>query len=113
GAYALPLLLGETMLARAVLPQSMRPTGAIGLARGQCLSDGSVRCALVRGGRVARYVLVQTVESVWYLLPIDKAEISAHALALDVAMTWPVEQAATAAQPVIDADVWTLQACVV
>lgn len=115
GAHALPLLLGETMIARAVLPPSVRPSGALALGRGQREADGAVRCALVRSAKVAEHVLVQVDGTMWLLLPIAAAQSSDHALALDATLVWPAAQVTTAAQldMEIGVDLWTLQACVV
>ncbi len=114
GAHALPLLLGETMIARALLPATQRPAGCIALARGEQLADGAWHCALVRGGAVADSVLVQA-GGAWRLLGAAAARRAPHALALDAAMSW--DPAAVAAAPLapIDAamDIRTLQACVV
>ncbi|MGS1009050.1 acyl-CoA dehydrogenase family protein [Achromobacter anxifer] len=114
GAHALPLLLGETMIARALLPATQRPAGSIALARGEQLADGAWHCALVRGGAVADSVLVQA-GGAWRVLDAAQARHASHALALDAAMSW--DPAAVAAAPLaeIDAalDIRTLQACVV
>ena len=61
GAHALPLPLGETMVARALLAAAglARPTGSMALAYGRLLAGGSLRCTLVRAGAVADAVLVQ------------------------------------------------------
>jgi len=115
GAHALPLLLGETMIAHAALPPSMRPSGAMALARGQREADGTVRCALVRSAKVAEHVLVQADDTMWLLLPIAAAQSSDHALALDATLVWPAAQVTAAAQLSMESgvDLWTLQACVV
>ncbi|ADP19095.1 acyl-CoA dehydrogenase, C-terminal domain protein 4 [Achromobacter xylosoxidans A8] len=114
GAHALPLLLGETMIARALLPATQRPAGSIGLASGRQQADGAWQCALVRGARVADSVLVQA-DGAWRLLDTGQARREPHALALDAAMRWEPAQVATAPLVAIDAaiDVRTLQACVV
>ena len=93
GAHALPLPLGETMLARALLAQAgvARPTGAIALATGERLPVGGLRCALVRGGRVAGSVLVQAGDG-WHLLAVDGAQAAPRALALDAALSWSPAQ---------------------
>lgn len=113
GAHALPLLLGETMVARALLPQ--RPAGAIALARGRRGPDGAWHCALVRGGRTASHVLSQA-EGEWRLLAVADADCQAQALPLDAAMSWAAAQAgpAVAIAGAADGslDVWTLQAAV-
>lgn len=116
GAHALPLPLGETMVARALLAQAgvARPTGSITLARGERLPDGGVRCALVRGGQVADHVLVQA-GSAWHLLATADAQAAPQALALDAALAWTAAQVEAAPGVVVDAaqDARTLQAAVV
>ncbi len=114
GAHALPLLLGETMIARALLPAQLRPAGSIALAAGQQQADGAWRCAQVRGGRVADRVLAQT-EGAWRLLDAAQARQEPQALALDAAMRWDPAQVAAAPLVALDAaiEVRTLQACVV
>ena len=114
GAHALPLLLGETMIARALLPAGQRPAGSIALARGVQQADGAWHCALVRGGAVADSVLVQTGDA-WRLLDAAQARKQPQALALDAAMRWTPAQVATAPQAPMDAaiDVRTVQASVV
>ncbi|MBS0506831.1 MAG: acyl-CoA dehydrogenase family protein [Proteobacteria bacterium] len=89
GAHALPLPLGETMLARALLAGAgvARHTGAIALATGERTEDGGLRCALVRGGRVAAQVLVQAGDG-WHLLAVAGAQELPQALALDAALSW-------------------------
>jgi len=116
GAHALPLPLGETMVARALLAQAgvARPAGSIALARGERLADGGLRCMLVRSGQVAAAVLVQA-GSEWRLLSTADAQGTAQALALDTALSWTAAQ--VQASPAIEVDgaldVRTLQAAVV
>ncbi|MGB3433345.1 acyl-CoA dehydrogenase family protein [Achromobacter sp.] len=114
GAHALPLLLGETMIARALLLAAQRPAGSIGLARGRQQANGAWQCALVRGGRVADSVLVQA-DGAWRLLDAGLAQREPQALALDAAMRWEPAQVEAAPLVVVDAavDIRTLQACVV
>lgn len=116
GAHALPLPLGETLVARALLAQAgvARPAGSIALARGERLSDGGVRCALVRTGQVAQSVLVQAGGE-WRLLGTEGAQAAPQALALDAALAWSATQVQAAPGVAVDAalDVRTLQAAVV
>ena len=93
GAHALPLPLGDTLLARALLAQAgmARPAGAIALASGERTQDGGLRCALVRGGRVAASVLVQAGDG-WHLLAVQAAQTTPQALALDAAFAWSPSQ---------------------
>ncbi|MBS0610459.1 MAG: acyl-CoA dehydrogenase family protein [Proteobacteria bacterium] len=113
GAHALPLPLGDTLLARALLAAAGadRPEGAIALARGERLADGGLRCALVRGGRVAAWVLVQAGDE-WRLLPVAGAHESPQALALDAALGWTAAQLQAAPRIAVAADARTLQAAV-
>jgi acyl-CoA dehydrogenase len=118
GAHALPLPLAETLVARALLAQAgvARPAGSIALARGERLSDGGVRCALVRMGQVAQSVLVQVqAGGEWRLLGTEGAQASPQALALDAALAWSATQVQAAPVVAVDAelDVRTLQAAVV
>lgn len=116
GAYALPLPLGETMVARALLAQAgvARPAGSIAMARGEKTAAGGLHCALVRSGQVAQSVLVQA-GSAWHLLAIEGAQAGVQALALDAALRWSAAQVqaapAVAVQPTLD--LRTLQAAVV
>ena len=116
GAHALPLPLGETMVARALLAQAgvARPAGSIALARGEHLANGGVRCALVRTGQVAQSVLVQAGDE-WRLLGTEGAQASPQALALDAALAWSATQVQAAPVVAVDAalEVRTLQAAVV
>lgn len=119
GAHALPLPLGETMLARAMLAQADMacPVGSIALAQGAMQTDGGLHCALVRGGQVADSVLVQVQEEagVWHLLSVSQAGLAPHAMALDASLTWSPEQLRAAGvirqRPQFDAR--SLQAAVV
>lgn len=116
GAHALPLPLGESMVARSLLAQAkqVRPPGSIVLARGQVLSDGGVYCAMVRSAQVAHSVLVETASDC-RLLTVQGAHSAAQASAQDAVLTWSREQVQAA--PVVavtDAvDLRTLQAAVV
>ncbi len=89
GAHALPLPLGDTMVARLLLARAgvARPAGCIALARAERLPGGGLRCALVRGGSVAAWVLAQADDG-WHLLDIGKAQAAPQALALDAALQW-------------------------
>ena len=116
GAHVLPLPLAETMLARALLAHAGkdRPAGSIALARGERQADGGLRCAVVRNARVANHVLVQAGND-WHLLTTNDAKVSAHALALDAALSWSAESSKAAPPFAAEKgmDVRTLQAAVV
>lgn len=111
GAHALPLPLGDTMVARALLAQAgvAHPQGRVVLARGEQAADGSVQAPLVRGGSVADAVLVQAGEH-WHLLPVKGAHTTPQALAQDVALRWSAAQVQAAPdfalQGVTDARSW-------
>lgn len=116
GAHALPLPLGETMVARSVLAQCgvMRPAGSIALTRGERMQDGSLRCAPVRSGQLAQSVLVQAGAQ-WHLLPVESAQSAPHALVLDASLNWSQDALHSAHVVPVDGslDVRTLQAAVV
>ena len=78
GAHALPLPLGETLVARALLAQAgvARTAGSIALARGERLGDGGVRCALVRTGQVAQGVALGEVKRRHGLSPMSFGGLS-------------------------------------
>src|ERR1035437_1862967 len=61
GAYALPVPLAETLLARALLAQAEVdiPSGSITFGQAPVSPDGRVVCGSVRSGRVADWVLVR------------------------------------------------------
>jgi acyl-CoA dehydrogenase len=113
GAHALPVPLGETMLARAVLAASgSEPArGSIALAQGRATPDGGLHCALVPGGRVADSVLVAHGGDA-LLLPSSAAETSAAVFALDASLTWPAAAVGTAPRVPAAPDLFTLQACI-
>ena len=116
GAHALPLLQGDTMMARALLAQAgvARPAGSIALASGDRLQDGGLRCGLVRGARVANSALVQSGDG-WHLLAVEGAQATDQALALDAALNWSaVQLLAAPTVPGLDGmDARTLQAAVI
>lgn len=112
GAYAVPVPLAETMLARALLADAgvERPPGSIALAQANLGSDGQIRCPLVACGRVTDWVLVQQ-GGACRLLPGAQAARSPGVFPLDATLEW-TEAAASAAQRVPGAhDLLTLQAC--
>ncbi|WP_373769266.1 acyl-CoA dehydrogenase family protein [Delftia acidovorans] len=115
GAHALPVPLGETMLARALLAGAgaERPPGAIALVQGLLQPDGSLHCEPVRLGAVADSVLVQHAQG-WSLLPVAQAQSKPAAFCLDVNLRWSAEQVRAAPAPAIalpgGLDLRTLQA---
>lgn len=116
GAHALPLPLGETMAARALLARAGQPQSAqvIALATGELLADGGVHCAMVRSAHAAGAVLVQA-GSECRLLAVAAARSAAQAGALDAALDWSAAQVRAAPQVPLPAgvDMRTLQAAIV
>lgn len=118
GAHALPVPLGETMLARALLAGAGagHPPGGIALAEGLLRPDGSLHGAPVRLGAVADSVLVQHAHG-WSLLPVAQAQSEPAAFCLDLNLRWSADQVRAAPQPGIalpnGLDLRTLQACLV
>ncbi|MCD2511835.1 acyl-CoA dehydrogenase family protein [Comamonas endophytica] len=116
GAHALPLPLGETMAARAVLDQGGQPQSGqiIALATGRLLADGGVHCAMVRSAHAADAVLVQ-VGSECRLLAVADARSAVQARAEDAALDWSAAQVQAAPQVAMAAgvDMRTLQAALV
>lgn len=117
GAQALPLPLGETMLARALLAQAgaARPAGSLVLAEGEMQADGSWR-AVVRSGQVADSALVRC-DGHWRVLALMDAQRTPHAFVLDCVAQWSPAQVQGAAAVAIalppGLDLRTLQACLV
>ena len=113
GAYALPVPLGETMLARGVLAAAgiARPSGSIALTLATRMSDGAIASALVGSGRVADHVLVQCDGQVRLLRTADAA-VSDAVFALDAALRWPLVAWDAAPQLPGAVDARSLQACV-
>jgi acyl-CoA dehydrogenase len=104
GEHALPVPLGETMVARALLAEAgvPRPAGSIALAEGQWRDGGALAAATVTLGAVADHVLVQHPRG-WSLLSADAAEVGPASFALDRSMSWSPSAVAAAAAPVVAA----------
>lgn len=113
GLHALPLPLAETMLARALLAQAgvARPVGSITFAQGRSDDDGAVVGDIVRGGRVADWVLVK-LEAQSLLLSTAGAQQTPAGFVLDATLAWPAAACASAQAVPGALDVQTLQACV-
>jgi acyl-CoA dehydrogenase len=112
GAHAVPVPLGETMLARALLAEAgiEPPDGSIALAQGSAAADGGLLCMRVPGGRVADHVLAACGEHC-LLLPVAAAGSTAAVFPLDATLHWQAGDVA-AAQPVQGThDLLALQAC--
>lgn len=113
GSYALPVPLGETMLARGLLAAAgiARPPGSIALAHATRAAVSGIASAPVGGGRVADHVLVQC-DGQTRLMRAADATASDAVFPLDVALRWPLA-AWNAAPQLSDAiDIRSLIACV-
>ena len=112
GTHAVPVPLGETVLARGWLARAgtALPRGSIVFAEAEAAGT-DVFCPLVRTGRVADHVLVAR-DGVLRLLPVAMAQAAPAGFVLDVSLRWPA-QAWEAGTPVTgDAQALrTLQAC--
>ncbi len=104
GAHALPLPLGTTMLARALLAWAGHawPAGPIALAEALPDGEGGLRCASVALARTAAQVLVQAPDG-WRLLPTRTATLTDAALGLDAGLHWPADALAVAPPLAVDA----------
>ena len=100
GAFAVPVPLGETLLARGLLAGAAVPVpaGSVTLAQGWVEAGGAVRCASVRCGVKSDWVLVQCAADNRLLKTTDAAQ-QAVGFCLDADMTWPA--AAWAAATVV------------
>ena len=112
GAYALPLPLAETVLARAFLAKAgaLIPRGSITFGHAATDPGGRVVCDNVRNGRVADWVLVSRA-SHSLLLPAKEAKMSEAGFCLDATMEWSAN-AGEGLQVDCTHDVRTVQACV-
>ena len=125
GAFALPLPLGETLLARAVLAQAgvAIPQGSIALAQAketpQEVPDPangldsvvSLVCDGVPCGRVADWVLVVHLDQT-YLLPVARAVSSPSSFVIDARLVWSPQEVAAAVRLPRAPDLRLLQGCV-
>lgn len=112
GAYAVPVPLAETMLARGLLARAgvERPDGSIALAQGSDAAGGGLRCASVPFGRVADWVLARHGAHC-LLLPVPHAERGKAVFPLDAALTWGSAAVAAARRVAGEHDLRALQAC--
>lgn len=122
GAYAVPVPLGETLLARAALAQAgvAVPAGSITLAQGRMGTDGRLVCDAVPGGRVADWVVVSHASTFAntfanthaYLLAVSAATRSVSSFVLDASLAWPAAVVAVAPRLDTVPDVRLLHACI-
>lgn len=111
GSFAVPVPLGETLLARGLMAHAGVPTpkGAVALGTGQLQADGRLHCAQVRCAAKADWVLV-SCGGVCRLLPVATAHMQVAGFCLDAQMSWS-QAAWDAAQAVPGThDLVTLQA---
>ena len=113
GRYALPLPLGETMIARALLAGMGHPVPSEPIALG-CASHegGDLVCQLVPYARTANFALLK-VEDKLLLLPCEPAQclpLAAHACSGE--LRWPAAASSAARVVCSNANVLHMQACV-
>jgi acyl-CoA dehydrogenase len=111
GSYAVPVPLGETLLARGLMAHAgvAVPVGSVVFGMGQVAPEGRLHCAQVRCGTQADWVLVSCA-GVCRLLSAADAQVQVAGFCLDAQMSWPVS-AWDAAQAVPGThDLMTLQA---
>ena len=111
GSFAVPVPLGETLLARGLLAHAgvAAPTGPVVFGTGHMGGDGRLHAAQVRCGTQADWVLVSR-GGVSRLLSTADAQVQVAGFCLDAQMSWPLS-AWEAAQAVPGAhDLVTLQA---
>ncbi|MDD2546958.1 MAG: acyl-CoA dehydrogenase family protein [Burkholderiaceae bacterium] len=90
GHHAVPVPLGETLLARGLIANAgvAVPQGSIVFGEGRLQADGGLRCAQVRCGAQADAVLV-ALQGETRLLPAAPAHRDIAGFCLDVHMVWP------------------------
>jgi acyl-CoA dehydrogenase len=113
GQYALPLPLGDTLVARALLARHglARPTESITLAPHVTLTSQGMQAGHVHHGAVADWVLAQYGKEC-RLLPASAADRAPAVFCLDAALGWSRSAWEAAPRIHLDADLRTLQACV-
>jgi acyl-CoA dehydrogenase len=111
GSHVLPMPLGQTMLARALLVEGgAEPIGGtVAIATQATQAAGLVRCAQVSFGRVADAVLVDIDGIV--LLPVAHAKTTPGVLPLDATLEWSSTTVARAAHMTGAFDLEAMQAC--
>lgn len=110
GHYAVPVPLGETLLARGLIASAgvAVPSGSITFGQGR-LQDGQLHCAQVRCGMTADRVLV-TMAGESRLLNAADAQRTPAGFCLDAQMVWPASAWDSATLVPLAQDLYTLQA---
>jgi acyl-CoA dehydrogenase len=92
GEFAVPVPLGETIIARGLLSTGGIPVppGSMVLAEAMLQDDGSLYCPLVTSGKVVDLVLVRSPQG-WRLLSREKASVTQASFCLDCACTWSAQ----------------------
>ena len=111
GSFAVPVPLGETLLARGLLAYAgvSVPRGSVVFGTGQLGSDGRLHGAQVRCGTQADWVLV-SCGGACRLLSAADAQVQVAGFCLDAQMSWPQEAWDRAHQVPGAHDLVTLQA---
>ena len=111
GSFAVPVPLGETLLARGLLAYAgvSVPRGSVVFGTGQLGSDGRLHGAQVRCGTQADWVLV-SCGGACRLLSAADAQVQVAGFCLDAQMSWPQEAWDRAHQVPVAHDLVTLQA---
>lgn len=112
GAFALPVPLADTILARGVLGSAGTGSrqGSIALAIGMPAPDGGLRCVNLPFGRVADSVLLADLDRS-LLLPVKEAHASTTVFPLDATLEWSASSVARAVRVPGPLDIQALQAC--
>jgi len=89
GSFAIPVPLGETLLARGLMAHAgvVAPTGSVVFGTGQLGPDGRLHCAQVRCGTQADWVLV-SCGGFCRLLPAADAQVQVAGFCLDAQISW-------------------------
>ncbi len=111
GSFALPVPLGETLLARGLMAHAgvTAPKGSVVFGTGQLASDGRLHCAQVRCAAKADWVLV-SCGGACRLLSFGAAQMQVAGFCLDAQMSWPQAAWEQAQQVSGTHDLVTLQA---
>lgn len=90
GTFAVPVPLGETLLARGLISAAGAsvPQGSVTFGEGRFQADGRLHCTQVRCGTKADWVLVNSSGNC-RLLPAAGAQQEVAGFCLDANMSWP------------------------